>query len=115
MTMRMIGVRGELTGQCVSIREQTFTMSVDGEQFKADVLYEGRGAATVAVGDVVFVVGRINLRNFDTGKVFVHAERVEVLNPPNDEPVVEEQAPAETGNEAVGDEPTPGETADEPE
>jgi hypothetical protein len=109
----MIGVRGELTGQCVSIREQTFTMSVDGEKFKADVLYEARDAATIAVGDVVFVVGRINLRNFDTGKVFVHAERVEVLNPPDDEPVVEEPPATESGDEAVVEEPALAETGDE--
>lgn len=107
--MRMMGVRGEITGECLAVGPDGFTMGVDGEDFGADVFYRGPECEHVSVGTCVFVVGRVSFRHFDakTRRVFVHAERVEVLEPPADGmPEGPTQLDAADVAEGVSPEPT---------
>ena len=78
MTMRMLGVLGELTGPVIELGERDFTMDVEGEEFRAKVSCPPDLLAALSPGELVFVVGRIHFREFDAGRLLVDAQRVVV-------------------------------------
>jgi hypothetical protein len=109
MTMRVMGIRGELTGRCSGVHDKGFTMDVDGEDFGADVTWWRADSGRIQPGALLFVVGRISFRDFaaESRHVLVQAERVDLLDPPGErrpasgkvplpmsEPTVEEMATA---------------------
>ena len=92
MTMRMLGVQGELTGPVIELGERDFTMDVEGEEFRAKVSCPPDLLAALSPGELVFVVGRIHFREFDAGRLLVDAQRVHRLtdsSPSGQVPVVD--------------------------